>query len=335
MHSLVRRFLGTQNASRDIHEACLAYYSGEGGLKVSADAVYHRYFLDPAAAADAWIDAFRQAVRVSAHEECLALLAVRRELPATFGARFGDEAGEYLARLSRYADAENEFLENEIYQKNALISDPNNVGADNYQGIALQRWADLRSRQSDHAGAEEKYEAAVAACDRALALAPNDIAAHNNKGNALQNWAALRWRQSDYAGAEEKYEAAVAAYDRALALAPNLIEAHNNKGSALQSWATVKLQANQTAETIDLLRRSSRAATLALTISPNPRSYELLIGSNLDLSKIVPLEEAHLLVQEAVGLCHRWAVEFTWDEARAAEAKRQVIAAANDRGLQL
>jgi tetratricopeptide (TPR) repeat protein len=268
MHSLIRRFLGGEKAGHQIHEACREYYSCTGDS--IADAVYHEYFLNKEAAARSWIDAFRGAARRSEHEECGSLLAVRKELPGSFAIEFDSEAGEYLARMSRYDDAERELSIAAHYwgEKSSRDGD-RDIAALNSRGDALQRWATLRAQRSDHQGAEEKYGAAVEAYDRAQVLAPNDIGALNNKGLALQNWADLRAQRSDRAGAEEKYSAAVGAYDQALAVAPNDIAALSNKGGSLQRWADLRVEQSDYPNAEEKYRAAVEAYDQALTMAPN------------------------------------------------------------------
>jgi tetratricopeptide (TPR) repeat protein len=166
-----------------------------------------------------WIDAFRSAVNWSQHEKCDALLAVRQELPVPFAIEFADEAGEYLARMSRYDDAEHELSIAASFWSEKIGEED----AENWlcKGNALQRWAALRARRSDHAGAEEKYGAAVAAYERALALAPNHVEALNNKGTALQRWAQMKLAAGEAGSAVSLFGCSSKSCLAALEISPN------------------------------------------------------------------------------------------------------------------
>ena len=268
VHGLMRRFVGQGPEAGSANHACRVYFDALGAAG-APDAVYHLHFLNPEAAAEKWMERFLPAARGSLHQQCAALLAVRSELAGRnpFMVRFGGEVGEYLARLSRYSDADVEFQACVAALEQDAVASPESAPAHNHWGNALQKWADLRGRQSDHAGAEAKYKDAVAAYDQALLLVPTYIEVHNNRGIALQMWADLRTEQSDHAEAEAKYQQAVAAYDQALGLAPAYVEAHNNRGNALQSWANLRSRqsdhAGAEARYRDALATYDRALQLA------------------------------------------------------------------------
>jgi tetratricopeptide (TPR) repeat protein len=260
IHDLLRRLDADRDneKTRRAHEVLEQHYRELGN---AAEAIYHANRLDWLRGVKEWVTVFEEALRLSRYGECESLLAVRSELwiKSDFWlGRISQSEGDYYARLARYAEAKQEYLEAvAAYDRQIIIIiTPDDDATLNNKGIVLGCLGKLQARLSEFEAAKQFYLDAIAAFNSALEIAPKDIAALNNKGIGLQSLGDLQARnalhclgelqaQLEFEAAKQFYLDAIAAFDSALEMAPKDIAALNNKGIALQSLGDLQVGLRQ------------------------------------------------------------------------------------------
>lgn len=244
IHDLLRRldYEGGNKTTQQAHEVLEKYYRQQGKV---AEAIYHANRLDWLRGVNEWVEVFDEALRKSRYEQCRSLLEIRNELVIENNFQLGtvsQQEGDYFAILSRYEEAQQEYLEAVVaYEQERKIT-PDDTATLNNLGTALKSLGDLQIRLSLYSQALQSYNDAIAACDYLLTLAPNDNKVLSNKGNALQGLGELQTRLAQHPQALQLYCDAITVYNSALTLAPDEIYTLNNKGATLTSLGELQTQ---------------------------------------------------------------------------------------------
>lgn len=244
IHALLRRVLRELGDDRlqEADAALEAIYRKRSQASDSlalAEAIYYAYRQEPEIGLQEWVAAFERASEQSRYEVCEALRTVRSDFETTnpwWRGRMAEEEGRYLLDRSRYSEAGEALQSGVAAFDETLNLVPDDSGAYNSKGNALQSYGDLLAGLSRYGEAEEAYRGALAAYDEALDRAPDDPKVHNNKGNALQSYGNLLAVRSRNKEAEEAYAAAATTFDGALRRSPDYTDAHYNKGLTLSAW---------------------------------------------------------------------------------------------------
>ncbi|MEG4011915.1 MULTISPECIES: tetratricopeptide repeat protein [unclassified Microcoleus] len=236
IHDLLRRLDADRDnpKTRRAHEVLEGHYREVGD---AGEAIFHANRLDWQRGVEEWKEVFDEALDKSRYKECEALLEVRDELwikSDYWLGRVSRSEGNYYARLARYVEARQEYLEAVAACNSALLIAPDDINALNNKGNVLQSLGDLQAKLSEFEAAKQSYFEAIAAYNSALLIVPDDIEVFKNKGIALKCLGNLQAKLSEFEAAKQSYSEAIAAYNSALLIAPDYINALNNKGNALR-----------------------------------------------------------------------------------------------------
>ncbi|MEG4353031.1 hypothetical protein QUA74_25250 [Microcoleus sp. LAD1_D3] len=247
IHDLLRRLDADRDnpKTRRAHEVLEGHYREVGD---AAEAIFHANRLDWQRGVEEWKEVFDEALDNSRYKECEALLEVRDELwikSDYWLGRVSRSEGNYYARLARYLEARQEYLEAVAACNSALLIAPDDINALNNKGKALQSLGYLQAKLSEFEAAKQSYFDAIAALNSALRIVPDDIDVFKNKGIALKCLGNLQAKLSEFEAAKLSYSEAIAAYNSALLIAPDYINALNNKGNALRSLGDLQARLSE------------------------------------------------------------------------------------------
>src|SRR4028119_862636 len=140
IHDLLRRLDADRDnpKTRRAHEVLDGHYRE---VRDAAEAIFHANRLDWERGMKEWVEVFDEALRLSRYGECEALLGVRDELWIKSDFRLGiisRSEGDYYAKLARYVEARQEYLEAVAAYNSALLIAPDSNYALNNKGNALR-----------------------------------------------------------------------------------------------------------------------------------------------------------------------------------------------------
>ncbi|MEG4515467.1 MULTISPECIES: hypothetical protein [unclassified Microcoleus] len=247
IHDLLRRLDAERDnpKTRRAHEVLEGHYREVGD---AAEAIFHANRLDWQRGVEEWKEVFDEALDNSRYKECEALLEVRDELwikSDYWLGRVSRSEGNYYARLARYLEARQEYLEAVAACNSALLIVPDDINDLNNKGKALQSLGYLQAKLSEFEAAKQSYFDAIAALNSALRIVPDDIDVFKNKGIALKCLGNLQAKLSEFEAAKQSYFDAIAAYNSALLIAPDYINALKNKGNALRSLGDLQARLSE------------------------------------------------------------------------------------------
>ncbi|MEG4623611.1 tetratricopeptide repeat protein [Microcoleus sp. w1-18aA5] len=271
IHDLLRRLDSDRDndKTRRAHEFLERYYRELGN---AAEAIFHANRLDWQRGVKEWVEVFDEALRLSRYGECESLLAVRGELliKSYFGlGRISHSEGNYYARLARYAEAKQEYLEAVAAYARELIITPDNEGMLNNKGIVLRKLGELQAQLTEFEAAKQSYSEAIAAFNSALLIAPDYNYPFNNKGIALGCLGNLQAVLSEFEAAKQSYSEAIAAFNSALLIAPDYNYALNNKGNALRNLGDLQAGLSEFEAAKQSYSEAIAAFNSALLIAPD------------------------------------------------------------------
>jgi tetratricopeptide (TPR) repeat protein len=313
VHDLMRRLAYEQKDQTTIeaHQFLTKYYQArgeQGDITAIAERIYHAHRLDLANGLNHWVTEMEQALSLSKHDLCRALLGIRNELSLSDDfsrGRVSAQEGDYYATLAIHQNAFIEYQEAIAAYDEALRRAPDDVPAHNNRGTALHRLGDLQAVISQHEEAARSYDRAIAAFDEALRKAPDNVSAHNNKGAALQSLGDLQAGLSQHEEATRIYGGAIAAFDEVLRRAPEDVPAYNNKGVALQSLGKLQAAVSRHEEAIRSYDRAIAAYDEALRRAPD--YVQIHNNKGAALVSLGDLQ-AWLSQQEAALQSYKWAL---------------------------
>jgi tetratricopeptide (TPR) repeat protein len=271
IHDLLRRLddESGNETTRSAHEVLEQHYWERGEV---AEAIYHANRLDWEQGVVEWVVMFDQALEESNYQECRTLLEVRSDLLIQSNFHLGNVSsaeGDYLARLARYTEAKQEYLEAVTAYAQNLTLTPDDTAILNNQGNVLQKLGNLQAELSQHEQALQSYTEAIATYSRFLALAPDNIDALNNQGTALQSLGDLQTHLSQQEQALRSYQEAITRYSQILTLAPDEIYALNNKGNALRNLGDLQTKLAQHEQALYSYTKAIAAYSQILTLAPD------------------------------------------------------------------
>jgi len=271
IHDLLRRLDADRDndKTRRAHEVLEGYYRELGN---GAEAIFHANRLDWERGMKEWVEVFEEALEKSRYGECESLLGVRDDLwiKSDFWlGRISESEGDYYARLARYAEEKQEYLEAVAAYDRQIILTPDDYKTLNNKGIALRCLGDLQARLSEFEAAKQSYSEAIAALNSALLIAPDYNYALNSKGFALRCLGDLQARLSEFEAAKQSYSEAIAAFNSALVIAPDYNYALNNKGIALQCLGDLQAGVSEFEAAKQSYSEASAAFNSALQITPD------------------------------------------------------------------
>jgi tetratricopeptide (TPR) repeat protein len=220
IHDLLRRLdyeVGNEIIQR-AHQVLSHYYQEQEEL---VEFIYHVNRIDWQQGVLMWTNVFDHALRSSDYEQCRALLGVRNDLIVKDDFLLGGishSEGDYYMELSRYAEAEQEYLEAIAAYVQSYEKSSNDVSALQNKAFVLEKLGNIKAEQAQYLEAIEKYEQAIATCNQMLGYDPNESNALNTKGLTLKNLGDLQRQQAEYSRALASYQEALSAYNQAIAL---------------------------------------------------------------------------------------------------------------------
>jgi tetratricopeptide (TPR) repeat protein len=272
IHDLLRRLddESGNEITRRAHEVLEQHYRERGEV---AEAIYHANRLDWEQGVKEWIEVFDRALELRRNDQCRTLLEVRGELWVQSDFQLGrvsESEGDYFARLARYAEAKQEYLEAADSYNRALNFAPDDINALNQKGNALAKLGDLQARWAEHPQALQSYSDALLTYRHVLDLALDDIEALNNKALTLQKLGDLQAQLApQHPQALQSYSEAIATYNCALTLKPDYIYALDNKVIALQSLGELQTELGQYPQALQSYSEAIAAYNSVLTLAPN------------------------------------------------------------------
>ena len=224
IHDLLRRLdyqVGNEIVQR-AHQVLSQYYQEQ---EEEIELIYHINRINWQQGGLMWTSVFDHALRSSNYEQCRALLRVRNDLIIKDYFLLGEIShyeGDYFMELSRYAEAEQKYIEAiAAYDQNYKQS-PTNKSALEKKAFILEKLGNIKAEQAQYLEAIEKYEQAIATCNQMLGYDPNESNALNTKGLTLKNLGDLQRLQAEYSRALASYQEALSAYNQAI----DLVEGH-------------------------------------------------------------------------------------------------------------
>ena len=272
IHELLRRLddeSGNEITHR-AHEVLEQHYRERGEV---AEAIYHANRLDWEQGVKEWIEVFDRALELRRNDQCRTLLEVRGELWVQSDFQLGrvsESEGDYFARLARYAEAKQEYLEAADSYNRALNFAPDDINALNQKGNALAKLGDLQARWAEHPQALQSYSDALLTYRHVLDLALDDIEALNNKALTLQKLGDLQAQLApQHPQALQSYSEAIATYNCALTLKPDYIYALDNKVIALQSLGELQTELGQYPQALQSYSEAISTSNHVLNLYPD------------------------------------------------------------------
>jgi len=228
IHALLRRVLRELGDDRlqEADAALEAIYRKRSQASDSlalAEAIYYAYRQEPEIGLQEWVAAFERASEQSRYEVCEALRTVRSDFETTnpwWRGRMAEEEGRYLLDRSRYSEAGEALQSGVAAFDETLNLVPDDSGAYNSKGNALQSYGDLLAGLSRYGEAEEAYAAAATTFDGALRRSPDYTDAHYNKGLTLSAWGDTMRYLVPVEVTRARWEAAQTHFKHVLAQAP-------------------------------------------------------------------------------------------------------------------
>ena len=274
IHDLLRRLDCDRDdpKTRRAHEVLEGHYREVGD---AAEAIFHANRLDWLRGVREWKDVFEEALEKSRYGECESLLGVRDELWIKSDFWLGgisQKEGDYYARLARYVEAKQEYLEAVAAWDRALILTPDDYATLTNKGIALQRLGELQAQLSEFEAAKHSYSEAITLCNSVLLIAPDFIATLINKGIALLRLGELQAQLSEFEAAKLSYSDAIAVYNSVLLIAPDFIAALTNKGKALVRLGYLQKKLSKRQEALNNWQEALEMFNRSLAIVPNDDS---------------------------------------------------------------
>jgi tetratricopeptide (TPR) repeat protein len=271
IHDLLRRLDADRDnpKTRRAHEVLEGHYREVGD---AAEVIFHANRLDWQRGAREWVEVFDKALERSRYRECEALLGVRDELwvKSDFGLGIISRSeGDYYAKLARYVEARQEYLEAVAAYNSALLIAPDSNYALNNKGNALRCLGELQAQLSEFEAAKQSYLEAIAALNSALLIAPDNYRWLTNKGSALLCLGELQAQLSEFEAAKQSYFEAISACNSALLIAPDDIVALNNKGIALLRLGELQAQLSECEAAKQSYFEAIAAYNSALLIAPD------------------------------------------------------------------
>ena len=282
IHDLLRRLDSERDneKTRRAHGVLEGHYRELGNR---AEAIYHANRLDWLRGVQEWVEVFDEALEKSRYGECESLLEVRGVLWVKSDFQLGrisQSEGNYYARLARYAEAKQEYLEAVSAYDRQIILTPDDEGTLNNKGSALRSLGDLQAQLTEFEAAKQSYLDAIAAFNSALLIAPDYITTLGNKGIGLQRLGELQALLTEVDLAKLSYLEAIAAYNSALVIAPDDLGVLN-KGIALQRLGELQALLSEFPEAKLSYSEAIAAYNSALLIAPDDSRWLSNKGSVL------------------------------------------------------
>ena len=283
IHDLLRRLdyqVGNEIVQR-AHQILSQYYQEQ---EEEIELIYHINRMNWQQGGLMWTSVFDHALRSSNYEQCRALLRVRNDLIIKDDFLLGEIShyeGDYFMELSRYAEAEQKYLEAIAAYDQTYKQSPTNKSALEKKAFILEKLGNLKAEQAQYFKAMEKYEQSIATCDQILGYDPsksNGSNAFNIKALALKNIGDLQRQQAEYTKALASYQEALTTYNQAIALAKGCflvsvdkidegkatgkiiaIPAHNmlsNKGDLLTSLGNLLVKLSRKEEAVKAFKEA-------------------------------------------------------------------------------
>ena len=295
IHDLLRRLdyeVGNEIVQR-AHQVLSHYYQEQEEL---VEFIYHVNRINWQQGVLMWTSVFDHALRSSNYEQCRALIGVRNNLIVKDDFLLGGishSEGDYFMELSRYAEAEQEYLEAIAAYDQTCEQSSRDMSALQEKAFVLEKLGNIKTEQAQYLEAMEKYAQATATCDQMLGYSPNksnESNALNTKGLTLKNLGDLQRQQAEYAKALASYQEALATYNQAIALAEGsflcsvekmdkpgkatcsiiAIPAHNmlsNKGDLLTSLGNLLVKLSRKQEAVKVFEDAIETFDQVLTQS--------------------------------------------------------------------